>query len=81
MEPTAVRAKYRVKNSEATDPRPPRPKRSCTYRGTSRPRGPRTTRFTTRTLSTFRTTGTSGAGFTLGRDRKDEMKKRGDTDL
>lgn len=58
-------SKHRVKSARATDPRPFRPKKSCTYRGTSRPRGPRSARFTTRTLSAFRTTSTSGTSFTL----------------
>lgn len=50
----------------ATDPRPFRPKRGCTYRGTSRPGGPRSARFTARTLSAFRATSTGGTSFTLG---------------
>lgn len=62
----------RVKSLRATDPRYFRPEESCTYGGTSWPGGPRSTRFTSRTLSTFGTASTCGASFTLGRDRGQE---------
>lgn len=70
----------RVKSAWATDPRCSGPKGSRTYGGTSRPGGPRSTRFATRTLSAFGTTSTSGASFTLGGDRGVEAGEDGGTD-
>lgn len=64
----------------STDRRPFRPNRSCTYRGTSRPGGPRSARFTARTLSAFGTTSTSGTSFTLEEARRDGMRRRQGTE-
>lgn len=41
-----------------------------THSGASWPRGPRSTRFTTRTLGAFGTSSTGGASFTLERGRE-----------
>lgn len=69
-------ARHRVKCAKASDPRPFRPKKNYTYRGTSWPRGPRISRFTSRTLGAFRTSSTSGASFTLRRDREEWSEDR-----
>lgn len=78
---TSLSAKHRVKAARGTGCRGHRlqafrPNRSCTYRGTSWPGGPRSARFTARTLSAFRTTSTGGTSFTLEEAGRDGVRRR-----